>query len=860
MENYLSDSSLNGEEYEDPRCKGCQKPIDDGSVVQFGDGIWHFECFRCTKCNELVECYSNLLLLQDGSPVCENCSYCCHVCAKPIKDEAIMTGDEAYHADCFRCVQCNTKIEDLVFTQTSKGIFCTQCHEARKLLRQKRKEEKQRQLQRQQEMEQSGRMKHQGVQEDYFKNRFNTILDTKSSTTASSSSTLDAWLTSPVDRQMSTNAILNDYVDRPPVLPPKEPMLPTIAPAAKPRDLPSLDTSFTPQELIELNKMLNAAIESGLNDNIPSPPPDASPKDLDPSSDLASELASTKARLWDMESKFNQIKNISRKALEEFNKVKEAYQLETLARQETEAKTLKLQDELSFYHHLNIFGAAEFKQYSREELANLHQLRQQMEGSVRNLRQQRDQIMDDIEKKKLAHWDLFSQTTQLHLQSLQHDADHAKLGYARLSKARDNIISEMILLNTKNAELSTLNNDLSRRVTEREREAIAVMAGTSFLNQERSSLDNGRQSPEPVPKHSSTARRSNIKTAATVAPKLFKFGRNRSKSNSSDHDNQLISVPYDNRPMPSSAAAESLDIQRVHRHAFLPVKFLRPTKCEVCNDKVWGTTEMKCQGCQMICHHKCIYRSTTCQHKTSTDATTNYDAKGGIFGNNLIQQVQSENDRIPLVVRKCIEAVESRAMDYEGIYRKSGGAGQMRLIQQAFEKHDTPNLDDADQWNDICAVTSVLKQYFRDLPVPLMTFDHNQKFIDVIVGDGNKAEGMQAVLQCLPIEHFNTLKYLMEHLARVKDHQTENLMTSKNLAVVFGPTLMRHEAENLDLVEMNHKISCIEFLLNHMDVFNVPMPQINRSAPLPTRKNSLPTRHRRDGSFGLANIARDVAA
>lgn len=51
-------------------------------------------------------------------------------------------GDEAYHADCFRCVQCSKKIDDLVFTQTSKGIYCTKCHEARKLLRLKRRDER----------------------------------------------------------------------------------------------------------------------------------------------------------------------------------------------------------------------------------------------------------------------------------------------------------------------------------------------------------------------------------------------------------------------------------------------------------------------------------------------------------------------------------------------------------------------------------------------------------------------------------------------------------------------------------------------------------------------------------------------
>lgn len=42
-------------------------------------------------------------------------------------------------------------------------------------------------------------------------------------------------------------------------------------------------------------------------------------------------------------------------------------------------------------------------------------------------------------------------------------------------------------------------------------------------------------------------------------------------------------------------------------------------------------------------------------------------------------------------------------------------------------------------------------------------------------------------------------------------------MTSKNLAVIFGPTLLRDQDENRDLLEMNHKIGTIEFILNHMD-------------------------------------------
>lgn len=73
-------------------------------------------------------------------------------------------------------------------------------------------------------------------------------------------------------------------------------------------------------------------------------------------------------------------------------------------------------------------------------------------------------------------------------------------------------------------------------------------------------------------------------------------------------------------------------------------------------------------------------------------------------------------------------------------------------------------------------------------------------------------------------------------------------MTAKNLAVVFGPTLMRHSDETKDMV-VNHKIGCIEFILNHMEIFDEPVPEILKSARLPVRKNSLPSR--REAPMGL---------
>lgn len=120
-------------------CCGCIRvrhisflsPHDLITPKLYRQSFFHVDCFKCAKCRNQVTADTNLLLLSDGSPICSNCSYSCNVCQLPILDEAIMTGDDAYHAHCFKCKVCKSRIDELVFAKTSQGIYCMDCHNAR---------------------------------------------------------------------------------------------------------------------------------------------------------------------------------------------------------------------------------------------------------------------------------------------------------------------------------------------------------------------------------------------------------------------------------------------------------------------------------------------------------------------------------------------------------------------------------------------------------------------------------------------------------------------------------------------------------------------------------------------------------
>jgi Rho GTPase-activating protein 26 len=88
-------------------------------------------------------------------------------------------------------------------------------------------------------------------------------------------------------------------------------------------------------------------------------------------------------------------------------------------------------------------------------------------------------------------------------------------------------------------------------------------------------------------------------------------------------------------------------------------------------------------------------------------------------------------------VRKCIEVLESRGLEEEGLYRVGGVTTKiMKLINMGLDQKKTEQERFSffydDQHSDVLeskTIASALKHYLRQLNEPLMTFRFHGSFI-----------------------------------------------------------------------------------------------------------------------------------
>lgn len=183
--------------------------------------------------------------------------------------------------------------------------------------------------------------------------------------------------------------------------------------------------------------------------------------------------------------------------------------------------------------------------------------------------------------------------------------------------------------------------------------------------------------------------------------------------------------------------------------------------------------------------------------------------------------VSEKNKLIPLIMERCTEIVETRGLHIIGIYRIPGNTAAITaLTEQVNRGFDEQTLADP-KWDDVNVVSSLLKSFLRRLPEALLPNDMYAHFIEADTESGQKRlVALKTLIENLPSQSYATLKHLMCHLNLVSRNCDTNLMEPKNLAIIFGPSVVRTSNETLETVvkDMKHQCRIVEALVSNVSL------------------------------------------
>ncbi|APA07269.1 hypothetical protein sscle_02g020390 [Sclerotinia sclerotiorum 1980 UF-70] len=189
-----------------------------------------------------------------------------------------------------------------------------------------------------------------------------------------------------------------------------------------------------------------------------------------------------------------------------------------------------------------------------------------------------------------------------------------------------------------------------------------------------------------------------------------------------------------------------------------------------------------------------------------------------VFGLSLEELFERDGSAVPMIVYQCIQAVDLFGLEVEGIYRLSGTASHIMKIKAMFD-NDASKVDFRNPesfFHDVNSVAGLLKQFFRELPDPLLTSEQYPAFIEAAKHDDEtvRRDSLHAIINGLPDPNYATLRALTLHLNRVQESSASNRMTASNLAIVFGPTLMGANS-GPNIQDAGWQVRVIDTILNN---------------------------------------------
>uniref|UniRef100_A0A8C7R517 Rho-GAP domain-containing protein n=1 Tax=Oncorhynchus mykiss TaxID=8022 RepID=A0A8C7R517_ONCMY len=198
-----------------------------------------------------------------------------------------------------------------------------------------------------------------------------------------------------------------------------------------------------------------------------------------------------------------------------------------------------------------------------------------------------------------------------------------------------------------------------------------------------------------------------------------------------------------------------------------------------------------------------------------------------VFGVPLesLLQYNVENANIPcFLIDACASLLEH--VDTEGLFRKSGSVVRLKALRVKLDKGERC-LSTALP----CDVACLVKQFFRELPDPVMPTELHDAFLKAqqLPTEEDRTYATLLLSCVLPDRNMSILRYFFGFLNKVSQRSGVNKMDSSNLSVILAPNLL-HAGDGADKMNastekrLKQQAAVVHCLIEHASDFGV-VPQ-----------------------------------
>ncbi|XP_017387737.1 arf-GAP with Rho-GAP domain, ANK repeat and PH domain-containing protein 3 isoform X2 [Cebus imitator] len=195
-------------------------------------------------------------------------------------------------------------------------------------------------------------------------------------------------------------------------------------------------------------------------------------------------------------------------------------------------------------------------------------------------------------------------------------------------------------------------------------------------------------------------------------------------------------------------------------------------------------------------------------------------AAGG--GGTGLQEQQMSRGDIPIIVDSCISFVTQHGLRLEGVYRKGGArARSLRLLAEFRRDARSVKLRPGEHFVE--DVTDTLKRFFRELDDPVTSARLLPRWREAaeLPQKNQRLEKYKDVISCLPRVNRRTLATLIGHLYRVQKCAALNQMCTRNLALLFAPSVFQTDGRG------EHEVRVLQELIDgYISVFDIDSDQV----------------------------------